>query len=187
MVVFKGSEAVLLQHATRNLRQVVRKLLELGASDFTPLAAGMLKALHVLRAEISRSKDSIPVMVVITDGIVNIPLSQPISSFTRKAFANSAQADVVDVARMISRHGIRTIIINTDHRDEFHPEDTQRKLKWLTPTELLTEVARITRGRYYGLIQEGAAGLAPQGPGQKPVTLVAPLVRQIAKKSVSTR
>jgi len=187
LVVFKGSEAVLLQHATRNLRQVVKKLLDLGASDFTPLAAGMLKALHVLRAETSRNKDSIPVMVVITDGIVNIPLSQPISSFTRKAFANSAQADVVDVARMISRHGIRTIIINTDHRDELHPEDTQRKLKWLTPTELLTEVARITRGRYYGLVQEGAAGPVPQMPGQKPVTLVAPLVRQIAKRSVSTK
>jgi Mg-chelatase subunit ChlD len=45
LVVFKGSEVLLLQHPTRNLRQVVKKLLGVSASDFTFLAAVMMKAL----------------------------------------------------------------------------------------------------------------------------------------------
>jgi len=180
LVVFKGSEAVLLQHPTRNLRQVVKKLLDIGASDFTPLAAGMMKALQALRLETSRNKDSIPVMVTITDGIVNVPLLQPVSTFTRKDFVNSAQADVIDTARLIAKDRIRTVIINTDHRDESRPEDLSRRLRWLSPTELLMEVARITRGRYYGLTLEGGIGPVRQKPGEQAPTLVRPLIQHLS-------
>ena len=94
-------------------------------------------------------------MAIVTDGIVNVPLPQPLNSYTRKDFMNSAQADVIDVSRLIARARIRTVIINTDHREEQRPEDRPQRRKWLTPTELLMEVARITKGRYYGLTSPG--------------------------------
>jgi len=188
LVVFKGSEAILLQHPTRNLRQVVKRLLDLGASDFTPLAAGMMKALQVLRVETTRSRDCIPLIVMITDGIVNVPLSQPLGTSTRKDFTNSAQADVVDVARLIAREGIRTLIINTDHREEYHPpEDVPRRLKWLTPTELLMEVARITRGRYYGLTLEGGVPSFHPKSEEAAVTLVKPMIKHLTRRSTDLR
>lgn len=190
LVVFKGSEAVLLQHPTRNLRQVVKRLLDLGASDFTPLAAGMVKALQVLRVEKTRNRDCIPLIVMITDGIVNVPLPQPITTSTRRDFTNSAQADVIDAARLIAREGIKTLIINTDHREEYQsPEVVPRKLKWLTPTELLMEVARITKGRYYGLtLEESLASHRPRSEEPtRPATLVKPIVRHLAGGSTSLR
>ncbi len=185
LVVFKGSEAVLLQHPTRNLRQVVKKLLDLGASDFTPLAAGMTKALQVLRVETTRNRDSIALIVIITDGIVNVPLSQPLSLSTRKDFTNSAQADVVDVARLIAKEGIRTLIINTDHREELLPKDLPSKRKCLSPSGLLIEVAKITKGRYYGLATEGAQGSPQLRREEEAVTLARPLVQYLARGSTS--
>lgn len=181
LVVFKGSEAVLLQHPTRNLRQVVKKLLDVGASDFTPLAAGMMKALQVLRLETMRNKDSIPVMVMITDGIVNVSLPHPLSSFTRKDFSNAAQADVIDAARLIAKDRIRTVIINTDHRKEFYPGESARRMRWLTPTELLVEAAKITKGRYYGLTLEGEPGPIRRKPEEGAPTLAKPLIRHLSE------
>ncbi len=155
LVVFKGTSAKVLQYPTTNLRAVVEKLLEVGASDFTPLAAGMLKAYEILKLEKIKSKETIPVLVIISDGIVNVPLDNPLTPELRKKFLNPAQADVIDVAKRIAKDKIRTIIINTDHR----PDEIYKKIYYgakgatfsYTPTALLMEIARITGGKYYGL------------------------------------
>ncbi|RLE55176.1 MAG: hypothetical protein DRJ26_01100 [Candidatus Methanomethylicota archaeon] len=155
LVVFKGTSAKVVQQPTTNLRAVVKKLLEVGASDFTPLAAGMLKAYEVLKLEKLRNKEIIPVLVIISDGIANVPLDKPLSPELRRKFLNPAQADVIDVARRIAKDKIRTIIINTDHRpDEIYKKiyhGAYRTAYSYTPTALLMEIARITRGKYYGL------------------------------------
>jgi len=143
----------------------------------------MMKALQVLRLETTRNRDCIPLVVVITDGIVNVPLSQPLSLSTRNDFTNSAQADVVDVARLIAREGIRTLIINTDHREELLPKDLPSKRKCLSPTALLMEVAKITKGRYYGLTTEGAYGSLQLRPEKGAATLTRPLIQYLAKGS----
>ncbi len=155
LIVFKGTSAEVLQYPTTNLRAVIEKLLHIGASDFTPLAAGMLKAYEVLRLEKLKTKEIIPVLVIISDGIANVPLDNPLNPEIRKKFLNPAQADVIDVARRIAKEKIRTIVINTDHR----PEEVYKKIYYgkskvtfsYTPTALLMEVARITGGKYYGL------------------------------------
>ena len=55
------------------------------------------------------------------------------------------------MARKLVSAGIRTVVINTDHREE-----EKLPLIWkghveLKPTAFLIELARITGGRYYGL------------------------------------
>jgi len=64
---------------------------------------------------------------------------------------NSAQGDAIDLARKLANANVRTVIINTDHREnEKLPFVFGRHVE-LKPTAFLIELAKITRGRYYGL------------------------------------
>jgi len=155
LTVFKGSEAVVVQQPTTNLNLVVRKLLQLGASDYTPLAAGMMKAWQALRMEKRRDKDVVPVLIIVSDGIVNVPLEHPLSAFTRSSFSNPAQADALDAAHVVAKEKIQTIIVNTDHRVEEVAQpsvSTKAGTRWFTPTGFLIELARVTNGYYCGLL-----------------------------------
>jgi magnesium chelatase subunit I len=159
LIVFKGSTATVLQHPTTNLSIIVKKLLHVGASDFTPLAAGMFQAWRVLRNEKMKRRDIIPALIIISDGIVNVHLKRPLTPFTRAKYLNVAQADVLDVANLLVKDGIKTIVINPAHEDASRKQmqlyyDTiaaKKKKQWLSPTALLLEIPRITGGFYYGI------------------------------------
>jgi len=154
LVVFKGNDAHVLQEPTTNVELVVKKLWTAGLSDFTPLAKGMLKASKVLRLEKQRNKDSILMLIVISDGIANVPLEQPLSRRGRARFLSEPQADALDVARLLARDEVRNIVINTSHRpiEAMMRENgsyTRRNL--LNPTEFLMHIAASSKGSYYGL------------------------------------
>jgi len=163
LVVFKGQSASTLQSPTPNLNLVVKKLMEVGASDLTPLASGMFETWRVLRNEKVKNKDVIPVIVIISDGIANIALESPLSKDTRPRFLNNAQADVMDVAYLLRREDVRTLVINPSHAQvgdtalRQYKESLMERLGkiWLEPTELLMEIPRITGGYYYGIGEEG--------------------------------
>jgi Mg-chelatase subunit ChlD/MoxR-like ATPase len=155
LIVFKGKDAVVLQQPTTNLEMVVGKLRKVGTSDFTPMATGLLRAWRLLRLEKQRNSDAVPILIVVSDGIVNVPLSQPLSTSSRKQYMGEPQADVMDMAHILRRDGIRVIVINTSHRKSELPGDVFKKitstLEWFTPTELMLQLAQITDGSYYGL------------------------------------
>jgi Mg-chelatase subunit ChlD len=152
LIVFKGSKAFTLQHLTTNLDLVVKKLKEAGASDFTPMAAGLLQALKLLKQERMRNSDAVLNLMVFSDGIVNVPLERQISTLTRRKYSSEAQADSLDVARLLAKEKVRTYIINTNHYQ--HEKKLERGEGWrirLTPTEFLIELARASKGNYFGL------------------------------------
>jgi magnesium chelatase subunit D len=155
LVVFKGTDAAVLQQPTTNLGLIVKKLWNIGTSDFTPIASGMLRAWRLLRLEKQRNRDVIPMMILVSDGIANVPLGRPLSSWGRRMFMSRAQADVLDVAHLLKRSGIRTIVINTSHRKAEIPGEAFKKAPskadWFTPTEFLMETSRVMGGSYYGL------------------------------------
>lgn len=163
LVVFKGEGAQTLLSPTTNLSLVVKRVMEIGASDLTPLASGMYEAWRLLRNERTKNRDTIPILVIISDGIANIPLESPLSQRTRKLYLNRAQADTIDVAQLLFREGVTTIAINPSH----HPPGdvlqaaykknllTELGKIWLEPTELLMEVPKITGGYYYGIGEGG--------------------------------
>ena len=163
LVVFKGEGASTLQSPTTNLGLVVKRVMEIGASDFTPLASGMYEGWRVLRNEKTKNRDSIPVLVIVSDGIANIPLEAPLSARTRSLFLNTAQADVIDVAQLLGREGVTTMIINPSHlplgraaSSSYKGRALQTVVKrWFKPTELLMEIPRITGGYYYGIGEGG--------------------------------
>ena len=171
LIVFKGSDAFNLQQPTTNLDLIVRKLFKVKTSDFTPLAAGMLKAWKSLRIEKQRNRDAVPMLIIVSDGITNVALKRPLSTSTRKKFSNDPQADVMDVARIIARDEIRTFIINTSHRPveigtDIYESSTSNLLKY-APTKFLMEVARMTGGSYYGLSLKKEGELIMQTKGAK--------------------
>ena len=161
LVVFKGSKAFTLQHPTMNLSLVVKKLREVGASDFTPMAAGLLRSLKVLKQEKIRNRDVILNLIVFSDGIVNVPFESPLSPLTRRKYYSEAQADSIDVAHLLSKEKFRVHIINTNHSRQDAEAAPVRMGRWrkdLTPTQFLMELARASRGNYYGLsLEEGGA------------------------------
>jgi Mg-chelatase subunit ChlD len=154
LVVFKGSKAFTLQHPTMNLDLVVRKLREVGASDFTPMAAGLLRALKVLKHEKMRNRDAVLNLIIFSDGIVNVPLETPLSPLSRRRYYSEAQADSIDVAHLLSKEKLRVHIINTNHVKEDAETPFISIEGWrldLTPTQFLMELSRASKGNYYGL------------------------------------
>ncbi len=156
LIVFKGTEAFTLQAPTTNLDLIVRKLLKVKASDFTPLALGMLNAWKALKLEKLRNKDAIPMLIIVSDGIANIALKQPLTRRQNVVVMPEAQSDAFDVAQRIRRDNIRTIIINTSHSSlELLAIESEtgsnKRSKPYTPTEFLMKLSKTTKGSYYGL------------------------------------
>ncbi|MEM2127028.1 MAG: ATP-binding protein [Candidatus Bathyarchaeia archaeon] len=152
LVVFKGSRAYTLQHPTSNLELVVKKLREVGASDFTPMAAGLLEAWKVLKREKLRNRDAIPTLIVVSDGIVNVPLDPPISPLTRRRYTSEAQADCFDVAKLLVKEGFKVHIVNTKHTEGEQPPSLDERWRLrLTPTQFLMELARAAKGEYHNM------------------------------------
>jgi len=123
IVAFKDMGAVVVQHPTTNLKVVASKLLGLRLSGFTPLAAGMSKALEVLKESKRRDISTIPAMVVVTDGDANIPLKRDLQTGEAREFElldtafyrfeDQAIKDIVSVCGLIKRENVYTIVINT--------------------------------------------------------------------------
>lgn len=182
LVVFKGNDAYVLQEPTTNVELVVKKLWAARVSDFTPVAKGMLKAYRVLRREKQRNKDSILMLIILSDGIANVPLKQPLTKRGRKRFLSEPQADSIDVARLLARDNVRNIVINTSHRPleaMMREEGVRIRRNLLNPTEFLMQVAESAKGSYYGLIlnKEDMAQIDPTIKKRKNFTISSVLKR----------
>ena len=97
---------------------------------------------------------SVPMLIVFSDGIVNVPLSRPLSTHEGNDLLSRAQADVLDVVRLLMRDGVRIVVINTAHRrDELLMREGKMPLlsRYYLPTAFLKEIAEIAGGSYYGL------------------------------------
>ncbi|MDH5783892.1 MAG: VWA domain-containing protein, partial [Candidatus Bathyarchaeota archaeon] len=124
IVALKDTGAVVVQHPTTNLRVVANKLIGLKISGFTPLAAGMLKAWEVLKEAKRRNRSTIPVMVVVTDGSANVPLSRSLETgeirhfdetgIITRQFEELAVRDVMSVSKMIRKERVYTVVVNTN-------------------------------------------------------------------------
>jgi magnesium chelatase subunit D len=127
LVAFKEMSAVVVQHPTANLRLVANKLLRLRMGSFTPLAAGMLKALEVLKEAKRRDPSTIPVMAIISDGDANVPLRRDLRTSKIREFdpldvsffkyEHEAIRDVLSVSEMIRKEAVHTVVINTASSD----------------------------------------------------------------------
>jgi magnesium chelatase subunit D len=72
LIVFKGEQAHVLQHPTTNFNLIMQKLGNVGLSDFTLLAAGMLRAIRMARTE--QARGYAPLLIMATDGVTNVSI-----------------------------------------------------------------------------------------------------------------
>ena len=105
VVAFKGTApvATVALPLTRDIRRAQRQLNEMPISGRTPLADGLRKARLLLRQEILKRDGSLPLLVVITDGLPTIPMRP----------GGDPLGDVLREARAIARHRIATVVADT--------------------------------------------------------------------------
>lgn len=150
IIALKGLNAEVVQHPTTNLRVVANKLFNMKLSGYTPLAAGMFKALEILEEEHKRNPSAVPVMILVTDGSANVPLKKSLETGEMRnieemrvivrEYEDLAVRDVISVSKMLKRKGIHTISINTN------VHSTGPESYGLAVTNL---VARITNGMHH--------------------------------------
>jgi len=150
IVALKGNGAVVVQHPIGNLRVVANKLSRLGISGFTPLAAGMLSAIEVLKEAKRRDMSTVPVMAIITDGGANVPLQRSLETGEIRTFTEAdidarkyddvAVGDVFAVSKVIKREGIYTVVVNTN------PYIRGRETYGYAVTK---QIAKLTNGTYH--------------------------------------
>jgi magnesium chelatase subunit D len=106
LVSFAGESAELVLPPTASLVRARARLRRLPTGGATPLAAGLARALELIRTE--RRKDPLvrPCLVLSSDGEANVP---------RRAGVDVA-ADVDAVANEIRKEGIAAVVLDTNAR-----------------------------------------------------------------------
>jgi magnesium chelatase subunit D len=94
-VTFRGTEAHVALAPTASVELANLRLKELPVGGSTPLASGMLKALELLEAEMRRNQDTIPWLVILTDGRANVGLDGGLGSEDARAAAARVRASQV--------------------------------------------------------------------------------------------
>jgi Mg-chelatase subunit ChlI/Mg-chelatase subunit ChlD len=139
LIVFKGEEAHILQHPTTNFNLVIQKLGNVGLSDFTPLAAGMLRAVRMARTE--QARGYAPLVLVASDGATNVSIPR---WSTRMSDIPDPATDALHMAKIISVNKWKTLIANMAHVTHEGPADL------VLGTHLMTRIAQVTKGIYVG-------------------------------------
>ncbi len=102
MAVFRTDHAEEVLPLTRSILKAYHVLSEIPTGGRTPLTHGLIKGHEILREHISR--DSSPVMVILSDGRCNVPYTQGMKPFD----------EMISTARALSDSGIRFIVIDTE-------------------------------------------------------------------------
>jgi magnesium chelatase subunit D len=109
MVAFRHSrkpDATVCLPLTTSYAVAAERLRKLALSGTTPLPDAIRKAYGLLRQEINKYRNAIPVMVIITDGLPNIPLRA----------GGDPYKDISLLCRRLKREGISTIVVDTEPR-----------------------------------------------------------------------
>ncbi|MEW6040304.1 MAG: magnesium chelatase subunit D family protein [Elusimicrobiota bacterium] len=102
MVAFRNDESYILLPPTRSVDMALKYLEELPTGGKTPLPSGILKGIDVIKNELIKNDNLIPVLVLITDGKGNVPIR------------NDVLEDLSECAEEIKRKKIHIIVIDTE-------------------------------------------------------------------------
>jgi len=110
MVVFRGGEARTVLDVTRSVELAQRELQTLPTGGRTPLAAGLDEAVRLLDRQRRRVRESMPLLVLITDGRANYssggdPVEEALQA-ARRVAALHIPAVVIDTERQFLTLGL---------------------------------------------------------------------------------
>jgi magnesium chelatase subunit D len=101
MVAFRGEGASVVLAPTASVQLAELRLRNLPTGGATPLASGMLTALDVLERETHRVPDTIPWLIIVSDGGANVGLD-----------GGQGSVDAMSAARRIRGSGVTTVFID---------------------------------------------------------------------------
>jgi len=105
LVAFKGGipEATVVLPPTSSLSLAYRRLRRIPLSGQTPLADALRRARILLRQEVFKHPNAVPLVVVVTDGLPTVPLVR----------GGNALADVLAEARRLKRDRVHCVVADT--------------------------------------------------------------------------
>jgi Mg-chelatase subunit ChlD len=104
LVVFQKEEARLVLPPTSSVELAKHRLADVPVGGKTPLSAGLMMAYRVLRKEMRLSPETMPLLILLTDGAGNVSMTDL-----------PAQEEAHRVADMIRHAKIRSVVINMEH------------------------------------------------------------------------
>lgn len=107
VIAFRNNEAELILPVTRSIEAASKQLRNIPTGGKTPLADGLVQAYKVLHKEKRRNNDTLPIMIIVTDGRANE------SSFGLTAYADIWN-ECLEAAKMIQAAGIRSLVLDTE-------------------------------------------------------------------------
>jgi magnesium chelatase subunit D len=112
LIAFRGQEAQTLLAPTSSVHLARKKLRRLSSGGATPFADGLLKAWNLIRAEKLKNSPAQTVLVVVSDGEANVPLTPGAVPL----------AEIRGLGRRIQTEGVKTIFVDTNPQDRDKPE-----------------------------------------------------------------
>ncbi len=105
LITFRGTRAELALPPTSSVELAEQRLRELPTGGRTPLAHGLALAADTLRQNVRSNLSAIPLLIVLSDGRANVPLS---------GAGGDALTDSGAVAAMIARQGWASVVVDTE-------------------------------------------------------------------------
>jgi magnesium chelatase subunit D len=109
-IAVAGYEAQVLLPLTSSVELAVRCLRKLPVQGRTPLPDGLYKGLQVLKTQLWKNRNILPIMVLVSDGRGNV------------ALVTDVRNELISIANDIRKQGIRLVVIDTDNTDGGFPQ-----------------------------------------------------------------
>ncbi len=112
LVAFRGKDADVVLPLCTSVDLAKKMLENIPTGGRTPLAAGILKGFEMLINERRKNRDVIPMLVIISDGRANVPLS--LNSPSACTELGELKTEILKISEMLADNNIWTVVIDAE-------------------------------------------------------------------------